>query len=158
VVNSLGLDDITTIVSTLDYFNVNPGLMKQTIYDLGGPPRYRVFDWLGMMLDRSINEKLENDGGNIWVALGNVYRSTSGPKEFVEYLRFMDLELDVGHFSTEAFRAKVRQWNEDELAIRNKEVLSEAKSGFIALRVVFASISLHRYLSFSLSMKSIRTP
>lgn len=123
ITNSLSVDDIITIVGTLDYFGVEPALIKQTIFDLGGPPRYRIFDWLGMMLDRSVNEKHADDGNNIWVALANVYVNASGPKEFVEYLRFMDLELDLGSFNSDAFLKKVRQWNEDELKIRNSEKL-----------------------------------
>lgn len=46
VANTLSIDDITTIIATIDFFS---GDYRQDIADLK-MFRYRVFDWLGMRI------------------------------------------------------------------------------------------------------------
>jgi hypothetical protein len=115
IANSLDWRDVSTIVATLEFFGVEDNLLKQTVYDLR-VPRYRLFDWLATSLDRESNYEKDpvEDSRNIWVALAQVYLNTSNPRNFVEYLRFMDLQLDEGAFTSEAFIKKIKEWDETE--------------------------------------------
>lgn len=111
------------IVGTVQYFGLEDLGIKQIILDLSYY-RYKVFDALGMWLTGRIKPNNEEDGKNVLVALSNIYVNTSGVRQWVEYQANMDLELDYGSFHTVKFEKKVRQWNEDELAIRNRETLN----------------------------------
>ena len=104
VANYLSLYDVNAICATLDYFNVERPLIQQTSWDLR-VPRYRVFDWLAMNIDREINlkEKAEPDNENIWVGLGNTYTHTSAVLQFVNSLRYNDYALWVGQFASKEF-------------------------------------------------------
>ncbi len=102
IANNLDLSDISTITATLDFFGVEGTQQRQAAWDLR-VPKYRVFDWLATNIDRLINNGESNDGSNVWVALGNVYLNTSSPAQFVEALRFNDLQLWEGKFTSKEF-------------------------------------------------------
>jgi hypothetical protein len=108
-------------VATLDFFGTDEGQIRQTILDLAGPARYRVFDWLGMNLDRCVNEKQDNDGGNIWVALANIYVNTKYVSQWVDFLRYNDLEPWQGQWNSEKFIDSVKRWTEDDLKLMKQE-------------------------------------
>jgi len=58
-------------------------------------------------------------GTSGWL-FGIIYVNTSSPENFVDYLRFMDLQLDEDYFTSEAFARKVRSWDADENKIREE--------------------------------------
>ncbi len=120
IINNLDLSDITTICATLDFFEVERVQQRQTAWDLR-IPKYRVFDWLATNIDRCINEGQNNDGNNVWVALGNVYLNTINPAQFVEALRFNDLQLWEGRFTTKEFCDSIKTWDEDDLKWKASE-------------------------------------
>jgi len=66
-----------------------------------------------------IGEKEDNN--NIYVAMANVYVNTTYASQFVDYLRYMDLELDQGRWNTPEFIRKIQQWNADDLKIMKHE-------------------------------------
>ena len=114
IANNLDLSDITTICATLEFFNKERQLIRLMAWDLR-VPKYRVFDWLAMGIDRCMNEKQDNDNNSVWVALGNVYLNTSSPAQFVEALRFNDLQLWEGKFTSKEFCALVKSWDDAEV-------------------------------------------
>jgi len=93
---------------------------RQTAWDLQ-VPKYRVFDWLATNLDRCINEGQKNDRSNVWVALANVYLNTTSPAQFVEALRFNDLQLYEGKFDSKEFADSIMKWHEDDLKWKESE-------------------------------------
>lgn len=116
IANTLDLSDISVICASLDFFDERNAIIRQTALDLRDPFRFRVFDWLATNLDRSINEKEEvDDEANVWVAFAQVYLNTTSPEQFVEALRFMDLQLWEGQFTSEEFARDIRQWNDADL-------------------------------------------
>lgn len=114
IANTLDLSDISVICATLDFFGEIRAIQRQSAWDLR-IPKYRVFDWLAMNLDRCINEGQSNNASNVWVALGNVYLNTTSPAQFVEALRFNDLQLYEGKFDTKEFCESIKKWNEEDL-------------------------------------------
>jgi hypothetical protein len=94
-------------------------MLAQVHWDLA-VPRYRIFDWNGMALQgryRRKTDPIPEDNGNIFVGLANVYISTTYVTQWVDYLRYMDLDLDRDQFNSRAFIEKIRQWNADDLKI-----------------------------------------
>lgn len=118
--NTLDQSDISTICATLEFFGVESPLIRQTVWDLR-VPKYRVFDWLAMGIDRCVNQKQDNDSNNVWVALANVYLNTSSPAQFVEALRFNDLQLYEGKFHSREFADSIKKWNDDDLKWKSSE-------------------------------------
>ena len=111
--------DIRTVLETLEYFGVARPMLAQVHWDLS-VPRYRVFDWLGMGLQGRYRRKQDpmiEDSKNVFVALANVYINTTYVPQWVDYLRYMDLELDMGRFNSPGFIAKIQQWNGDNLKV-----------------------------------------
>ena len=121
IANALDLSDITSICATLEFFNQPNVIVYQTAIDLREPFRYRVFDWLATNLDRCVNEKQWNDNSNVWVALGNVYLNTSSPAQFVEALRFNDLQLWEGKFTSKEFCDSIKAWDDADLKWKASE-------------------------------------
>jgi hypothetical protein len=117
--NYLCPSDVRTVLGTLEYFNLERPMLAQVHWDLS-VPRYRVFDWLGMTLQgryRRTRDAVQQDNENIFVALANVYINTTYVPQWVDYLRYMDLELDKAHFNSPDFIAKIQQWNADDLKV-----------------------------------------
>ena len=83
--------------------------------------RYRVFDWLGMCLQGRCDNQEVEPSRNIFVAMAHVYINTSYVTQFVDYLRYMDLEPDQGRWNTPEFIKKIQQWNADDLKIMVQE-------------------------------------
>ena len=129
IANNLDLSDIETISTTLEFFNTEPRLIYQTVIDLREPYRYRVFDWLATSIDRCMNEKQENDNKNVWVALGNIYLNTSSPTQFVEALRFNDLQLWEGKFTSKEFCDSIKAWDDADLKWKASEEYQKMQRG-----------------------------
>jgi hypothetical protein len=128
VANCLSLYDVNAICATLDYFNVERPLIQQTSWDLQ-VPRYRVFDWLAMNIDREINlrEKSLPDNDNVWVALGNTYVHTSAMLQFVNSLRYNDYALWVGQFADKDFTDYIEAWDKED--VENERSPAENSEG-----------------------------
>jgi hypothetical protein len=115
--NYLCPSDVRAILGSLECFGVDRPMLAQVHWDLL-VPRYRVFDWLGMALQGRYKRKqdpVQQDNENIFVALSNVYIHTTYVPQWVDYLRYTDLELDQGSFNSLDFKAKIEQWNSDDL-------------------------------------------
>lgn len=98
-------------------------MLAQVHWDLS-VPRYRIFDWNGMALQGRYRRKADsipNDNENIFVALANVYIHTTYVTQWVDYLRYMDLELDMGRFNSSDFIEKIQRWNQDDLKIMKED-------------------------------------
>jgi len=116
VTNNLADIDVITTKETLEFFGIEAaGLI---IFDLH-VAKYKVYDALGMWLQGRLskNDQSVSDNDNIFVALANVYIHTKYVSQFVDYLRFMDLELDQGKWNTPDFIKKIDQWTEDDLKL-----------------------------------------
>lgn len=91
IANDLEDEDVDTIVSTVAFFDTE-GAAAQTKRDLGGAAQYRVFDWLGMMLDTDWdNEQLE------WLfeELAKIYLQEKDVDGFIHQLRMRDLQVGM---------------------------------------------------------------
>ncbi len=121
--NYLCPSDVRTVLGTLEYFGLERQMLAQVHWDLS-VPRYRVFDWLGMALQgryRRKQDPIQEDNENIFVALTNVYLGTNYTTQWVDYLRYMDLELDRGRFNSLEFKVKIEQWNKDDLKVMKED-------------------------------------
>jgi hypothetical protein len=127
IANYLSPDDVRTIVATLEFFNVERPLLQQTAWDLT-VPRYRVFDWLAMNLDREMNDErlgkhIVPDDSNIWVAQGQTYVHTSAVPQFINSLRYNDYEPWQGSFTSDKFVAYLDKWDKED--VLNERRLAE---------------------------------
>jgi hypothetical protein len=119
--NRLSDADIVTIRDTLDYFGVRA--TGQVVFDLH-TAKYKVYDALGMWLQSGLRDagaEAPEDDRNVLVALANVYIHTAYVTQFVDYLRYMDLELDQGRWNSPEFIKKIQQWNADDLKLMKAE-------------------------------------
>ena len=114
ITNRLIGADIRTIIGTLDYFGVSDQAKKQVALDLKFYG-YKTYDALGMWLRHGMGVEAKDDNNNIWVAFANIYVNVTYASQFVDYLRYMDLELDQGKWNSPEFVKKIRQWNSDDL-------------------------------------------
>lgn len=120
ITNKLAQTDLITIIETLEFFGVEA--RGQIIFDLHFA-KYKVYDALGMWLQGGLskNQQTTPDSDNIFVALVNVYIHTRYVTQFVDYLRFMDLELDQGRWNSAEFVNKIERWTEDDLKLMKAE-------------------------------------
>lgn len=107
-------DDLNTFYATLDYFGKMNGLTKMDVE----VAKYKIYDLLGMCLTGRYDEpeKIIEHSKNIFVALAVIYINTNTIQEFIDFLRYIDLEPWIGEFDTQKFSKFVKNWTkEDEL-------------------------------------------
>jgi hypothetical protein len=121
--NALGLFDLFLIYGAMDLCKASHEKHESDLND-----GKRVFDWIVGGLKRSISARRNDDKNNIWVAMANIYLNTSGVRNFIEYLKPLDLAKDMGHFNTDAFCEKVRKWNEKLLLVKGIEALNKTEN------------------------------
>lgn len=101
VANTLDLDDIETIIATIDYFG---GEYKQDIFDLK-IAKYRVFDWLAMRVNgrRSGEDASSYEGDKLAtrVLAHSFIKSGGVPSKFIQDLRETDYDIDTSYESIE---------------------------------------------------------
>lgn len=92
VSNSLEDEDIETIVSTVGFFDQKGLATKQTQSDLTPPTSYRVFDWLGMLMDTDLDSEQLN-----WLfeKLAEIYIQEKDVDGFIHQLRMRDLQVEM---------------------------------------------------------------
>jgi hypothetical protein len=90
--NDLSDREIETIVSTVAFFDRKGLATKQTQSDLTPPTSYRVFDWLGMMMDTD----LDSDNLNwLFEKLAEIYIHEKDVDGFINQLRMRDLQVEM---------------------------------------------------------------
>lgn len=102
VANKLTYADVTTIIGTLDFFQVNAYLQKQVHFDLWGA-KFRVFDWLCMLNSgRNIGYPREDEVDRIRAVIltkvfSDIYLLPPLEKvgQFIEFLREWDLQIVI---------------------------------------------------------------
>ncbi|MFH7835833.1 MAG: hypothetical protein QXL51_04475 [Candidatus Aenigmatarchaeota archaeon] len=109
--NHLTKEDITTIIATLDFFDVTKAELAQAYWDLN-TAKYRLFDWLAMCLGGRITER-ENKNDPI-IALANIYLNVNTWKQFIDFLRYVDLEPFIGKFDTKEFTNFIKRWTKED--------------------------------------------
>jgi hypothetical protein len=114
-------------LGTLDFFGAGERTLKQTVLDLKHY-RYRVFDWLRMCLQGRCDTQHIHQSQNIFVAMGNVYVNTTTIEQFVDFLRYVDLEPWRGRFNTAEFVKMVQRWNADDLKWKASQEYRKALS------------------------------
>ncbi|MEI6079600.1 MAG: hypothetical protein WCQ53_03055 [bacterium] len=91
--NSLDVDDVETIVATMDFFNATTQFIRQTYYDLTRA-RFRVFDWLAMVvMSRNDDDRDQNEASS--KVLVHAFRSAGyDERKFIENLREHDYQVE----------------------------------------------------------------
>lgn len=86
VSNNLSDDEVETLLATLQAFDVDRRLLVQSKRDLVNM-KYRVFDWLGMMIDTEMSER------DKWIfeEMGRIYIQEKSVDGLVRRLRSDDL-------------------------------------------------------------------
>ncbi|NOQ37597.1 hypothetical protein GQ472_01790 [archaeon] len=92
--NHLDDSEITTIVATMEFFDATDIWMKQTVFDLGGLPRFRVFDWLAMnVMGRNDDDRRQNEQA-LKVLVHAWTKADGDVKGFIRNLREDDYDVD----------------------------------------------------------------
>ena len=95
-INTLNEDDITTIIATMDFFGATKHLLTQTYSDLSAKtplaPRFRVFDWLGMMVMNKGYEKINVTA--VKVIVWSWLKTDGVVEKFIDDLRKSDYQID----------------------------------------------------------------
>lgn len=89
IANTLTRDEITTIIATYEFFGADSGTLAQIQWDLMAA-RYRVFDWLAMMVQG-------RDNGNrlgTQVLAYSFLKVNGDIDAFIEDLRYTDYDID----------------------------------------------------------------
>lgn len=130
IANSLDLSDISTICATLDFFGATRAEQMQAAFDLR-VPKYRLFDFIATGIDhqRNLGDKATPDESNIWMAFGIIYCNTTSPEQFVEALRFEDLQLWEGRFLSAEFAKEIRDWNQKDLEWKASDEYKKLQRG-----------------------------
>jgi hypothetical protein len=95
IANKLNQYDVETILGTMDFFGASEYFIKQTAFDLYGPPKYRVFDWLAMNIMSRNDDAREQNNVPLKVLVHSYLKSEGDPEKFIEDLRVTDYELDT---------------------------------------------------------------
>jgi hypothetical protein len=119
-------EDIKTIAATLEFFNAEmppyPIIAEQLT-------RHTIYNWLALNLDREsrIGGRSAMDDLNVWVALAVTYIHTSGPVQFINALRYVDLQLWEGKFNTKEFAEFLDEWNRDDVENERRLAIKEKR-------------------------------
>jgi hypothetical protein len=95
ITNNLDRYDVETILGTMDFFGASEYFMKQTVFDLYGPPKYRVFDWLAMNVMSRNDDDRQANNVPLKVLVHSYLKAEGDPEKFIEDLRLTDYELDL---------------------------------------------------------------
>jgi hypothetical protein len=95
IANKLDQYDIETILTTMDFFGADEYFIKQTVFDLYGPPKYRVFDWLAMNVMSRNDSDREGNNVALQVLVHSYMKAEGDPEKFIEDLRVSDYQLDT---------------------------------------------------------------
>lgn len=92
--NHLADDEVDTIVATMEFFGATDIFMRQTVSDLKGIARFRVFDWLAMnVMGRNDDDRRQNE--QALKVLVHAWKKADGDvKGFIRNLRVDDYEID----------------------------------------------------------------
>ncbi len=113
--NKFDKDDVTTIIATMEFFNVTDVWLKQTYYDLT-IPKYRLFDWLGMcVMSRNDDDRKQNENA-LKVLVYSWLKVGGNPKLFIADLRESDYDVDESWKKVEVISSgnsgEVYDWSE----------------------------------------------
>lgn len=97
ITNKFDKDDVMTIVATMEFFGATTTWIQQTIYDLMGPPRFRLFDKLGMDIMSRNNDNRGQNNVPLKVLVWAYLKVNGDPKKFVQELRVTDYQLDESY-------------------------------------------------------------
>lgn len=95
ITNNLDRYDVETILGTMDFFGASEYFMKQTAFDLYGPPKYRVFDWLAMNVMRRNDDDRQTNNVPLKVLVHSYLKAEGDPERFVADLRKSDYQIDT---------------------------------------------------------------
>jgi hypothetical protein len=115
IANKLSDEDIETILQTMEFFGIDENGLKQAYFDLK-IPKYRVFDWLGMCLQGRCGIMEMPPENNVFVALATIYLNTNAVLQFINFLRYCDLQLWEGRFTSPELASYIAEWNKDDVA------------------------------------------
>jgi len=97
VANNLVDDEIRTIIATMEFFGVSELFQQQCEHDLT-VPRFRVFDWICMLLDGRCTGYPDGGEANNKLATKVIahsfLKSEGDVDKFIADLRYSDYELD----------------------------------------------------------------
>ncbi|MEO9320399.1 MAG: hypothetical protein ABI361_06975 [Nitrososphaera sp.] len=128
--NSLNRYDVLAVAGTLEYFGIETLGIKQAVYDLT-IPKFRVFDFLGMGLQGRYRQECEQapePERDVFVALANVYLNTTAILQFTNSLKYIDLELWDGKFTSKEFIDYLKRWDKED--VENEAMLAkQAREG-----------------------------
>jgi hypothetical protein len=102
-VNTMSKDQIETYVATMEAFGLSSGLMQQAVFDLYGPPKFRFFDHLGMLIGIDGKGDWAHCGDEIqqyWARkllkhIAEKYIEFKSVNGLIQYLRDEDLYLTL---------------------------------------------------------------
>lgn len=94
VANTLSMEDLETIVGTIDFFG---GDYQQDIFDLK-LAKYRVFDWLAMRV-RGRHSDSPSEVTVNKVLAHSFIKSRGVPSDFIKDLRETDYDIDTSYES-----------------------------------------------------------
>jgi len=91
--NKLDLDDLKTILATMDYFNATRIWLKQTVWDLT-KAKYKVFDWLAMSIMSRNDDDRESNNIPLKVLVYAYLKAKGNINKFIENLRVDDYDIE----------------------------------------------------------------
>jgi hypothetical protein len=119
VANRLDQYDVETILATMDFFGASDIFLKQTTFDLYGPPKYRVFDWLAMnVMDRNDDNRQVNNVA-LKVLVHSYLKSEGDPERFVADLRESDYQIDTSWEDIEIDESDLEDYKSRDFSLDN---------------------------------------
>ncbi|UCG04920.1 MAG: hypothetical protein JSV83_13420 [Desulfobacterales bacterium] len=117
VANKLDQYDVETILATMDFFGASDIFMKQTVFDLYGPPKYRVFDWLAMnVMGRNDDDRQANNVA-LKVLVHSYLKSEGDPERFIEDLRKSDYQFDTSWEDVEIDEPDLEDYKSNDFSL-----------------------------------------
>ena len=93
VANTLGEDDINTIIATAEYFGADENDLSQILFDLK-VARYRVFDWLAMgVMSAESNPRIPITALKVFIY--SFLKTCGTTSDFIDDLRNTDYDIDI---------------------------------------------------------------
>ena len=95
ITNKLDAYSVETILAVENFFGASENFMKQTAFDLYGPPKYRIYDWLAMNIMGRNDDDRERNNAALKVLVHSYLKSEGDPEKFIDDLRVSDYEVDL---------------------------------------------------------------
>ena len=92
--NPFDKSDVDTLLTTMRVFGATKAWMYQTFYDLQGPPRLRLFDWLGMCVMGRHDDNRQQNAQALRVLVYSWLKTKGEPEAFIQDLRRRDYRID----------------------------------------------------------------